>query len=155
MEIAQKNLFTRFYEGFWTFLIFSILLTIILISLFIFYIVKFRILKQAVKIFLPIFLLFTLGLIFMLIPLNVEHIKDLNYVKSNQTLIVEGKVIGYEKIHYNESSATVTYSYPIIKSEKTAETISLNVLHSNEKIEIGSLYTFIYLPNTKLAEILP
>ena len=64
---------------------------------------------------------------------------------------VTGEVIGYSNV-VSHDDLTVTKSWPIILVSETDAQISLGVIHSEERLVVGEVYDFLYLPNTKIAE---
>ena len=104
------------------------------------------------KIAVPIALAFYVVLIAIVCAITVRYAKDLKYVQQHEYLQIEGTAIGYAK-STSTDELTVHHSWPIFKDDVTQKEMSLNILNSDQRIKIGEHYTVIYLPNTKLAEI--
>ena len=82
-----------------------------------------------------------------------KYYKDYVFLKSSGPICVAGKVIGYSHVT-SPDDLTVTRSWPIILNEETKTQISLNVINSEEKLVVGQVYEFLYLPNTRIAEMI-
>ena len=102
---------------------------------------------------MPILVVFLIFLSLILAKVEIAYIKDLEHVKNSKFCQVQGELIGYAKSFSDGDDLNVTYSWPIIKENSSNESVSLNILNSDQRLEIGKEYTVIYLPNTKLAEI--
>ena len=150
---AEKNLLDRFYQEFWMVLVITLLLMVIFITLTIFYFIKVKKLSILLKIITPItcalLVLFSLlfGNFFM------KYYADYKYLKGNSPIQVEGIVVDYS-ITISDSDLTVAKSWPVIAIDNSDEKISLNIIRSEDRLKIDEIYKFIYLPNTKIAEII-
>jgi len=153
MELAKKILIERFNQEFIIFTTLLILNIIVLCLAVIIYAKKCKTITKITKITVPIFLVFLFFLTVILIVMDINYIKDLEYVKNGEFYQIEGEFIGYAKSVSNGDDLTVTQSWPIIKENTTNQTLSINAFNSNQNIKIGESYTIIYLPNTKLATI--
>lgn len=78
---------------------------------------------------------------------------DREYLESNEPIYIEGELIGFADASSDEGGETTRYS-PIIRINETDEEITLNIVNSDKRMKIGETYEIIYLPNTKLAEII-
>ena len=78
---------------------------------------------------------------------------DREYLKSNEPIYIAGELIDFANASGDESGEVTRYS-PIIRIYETDEKITLNITNSEERMEIGETYEIIYLPNTKLGEII-
>ncbi len=76
----------------------------------------------------------------------VPILKDYKNYKSKQFSRVRGRIIGFEK-NISPDTGKQWNDKPIIRTEE-GERI---VLHLNKTLEREKTYTFIYLPNTKIA----
>ena len=152
MVEAKKNLLDRFYQEFWVFLLLFILMVIITSALITFYFVKFRKMKIQLKIGVLIVVLILVGLSFLMGVFYSKYHNDYLYLKTGCPLQITGKVIGYSNITAGDD-LTVTKSWPIIQTDGIVENISLNVIKSEEKLQLNEMYEFLYLPNTRIAEV--
>jgi hypothetical protein len=73
-------------------------------------------------------------------------------LKSNDPIEVEGELLGYTN-SVSGDDLTVTNTGPIILILESNEKITLNIIHSEEKLQKHNVYLFLYLPNTKIAEV--
>ena len=153
MELAKKNLIERFNQELIIFTILLILMVIALCLTVILYAKKYKTITKEAKIAVPILLVFLIFLTSILIVIDIRYIKDLEYVKKSEFYQIEGEFIGYAKSISNGDDLTVTQSWPIIKNSINSETVSLNILNSDQNLEMGEHYTIIYLPNTKIAKV--
>ena len=78
---------------------------------------------------------------------------DREYLKSNEPICIEGELIDFANASSDEGGEVTRYS-PIIRICETDEKITLNITNSEERMKIGETYEIIYLPNTKLGEII-
>ena len=155
---TEKYLIDRFYQEFWTFFVISILLLLSIVALTVLYFVRFRKLKTKARIGVPIVCILLIGLGVFFAMLFSRYQKDYVYLETNRPIRIEGKVIGYSKVT-SVDDLTVTKSWPMILIDGTNEQISLNIVKLNivkseEKLQVGKSYEFLYLPNTKNAEII-
>lgn len=80
-------------------------------------------------------------------------LRDREYLKLNDPINIEGELIGFADASSDDSGEVSRYS-PIIRTYETDEKITLNITNSEERMKIGETYEIIYLPNTKLGEII-
>lgn len=99
----------------------------------------------VIYIILIVFLIVILGI---LIINMVPCFKELKYIKTNSCLEIEGEVIGFKK-NKDPESGTQVNSLAIIKYGNDEKI----VLKVNDFLKINTVYTFIYLPNTKTAKV--
>ncbi|MBQ4511043.1 MAG: hypothetical protein II984_09975 [Clostridia bacterium] len=83
----------------------------------------------------------------------MKYYADYKYLKGNSPIQVEGIVVDYS-ITISDSDLTVAKSWPVIAIDNSDEKISLNIIRSEDRLKIDEIYKFIYLPNTKIAEII-
>ena len=152
MEETTNNLVERFYQEFWIFLVLLILISLLTISLIIVVFIQFKKLPCWSKIGTPIISIFLLGLSFVLGIYFSRYYNDYVYLKNNTPIQIEGTVIEYS-IAASNDDLTVTKSWPIILTDGTNERISLNIVKAEKRVKINEKYIFLYLPNTKIAEI--
>ncbi len=76
-------------------------------------------------------------------------IKDYNDFKNKNYVTIIGKVIGFEKNTNLDTGAQIN-DKPIVYVFETHEKI---VLSTDDEVSIGNIYTFNYLKNTKIAEV--
>ncbi len=153
MADVEKKLLGRFYQEFWVFLILILLLIFVLAVLIVYYLIKF---KKATAVFRVVIPIVEVGLTILLCMLGkvfLSYQKDYLYIKSNVPLRVEGTVIGYSVTTVSGDDLTTTKSWPIIMTKGANEKMSLNVIKAEEKLTIGQDYQFLYLPNTKIADV--
>jgi len=153
MAEVEKELLNRFYQEYWIFLVLFIFIVIVSIALIIFCFMRFKKMPSALRIITPItsVVLVTLCCFFGMIFSN--YYSDYCYLKNDSPITIEGTVIGYS-IASSSDDLTVTKSWPIINISETDEEISLNIIKAEEKLVIDEVYVFIYIPNTKIAEII-
>ena len=152
MEKASKILFQRFYQEFWIILVLLILIIVLVLFLTIFFLIRIRSITKIYKSLIPIVDVFLLVFTIIFGMYFSKYYKDYVYLKSNTPIVIEGKVTGY-LISVSGDDLTVTNSWPSILILESKEEIALNVLHSDEKIQENETYVFLYLPNTKIAEV--
>lgn len=153
MAETERVLLERFYQEFWLFLALFVLTGAIAIVLFIICSIN---LHKITKIYRIGFLAVTTLMIGLCVFSGVsfsKYYKDFVFLKSSGPICVTGKVTGYSHT-ISSDDLTVTRSWPIILNEETKTQISLNVINSEEKLDIGQVYEFLYLPNTLIAEII-
>lgn len=153
MTEAEKNLLDRFYQEFWIILIIFVFAAITTIALTIFCLAKFNKMTIELKIGVPIICVLFIVFSLLFAMIFSKYYNDYVYLKANPPIEVKGKVIGYSnKISGDE--LTVTKSWPIILVDETNEELSLSIINSEEKTRMNEVYVFLYLPNTKIAEII-
>ena len=153
MAEIEKVLLDRFYREYWLFLILFILMALITVAFIIVYPIKFKKLARRFKIVIPIVSMFLIVLCFFLGKLFLKYHDDYVFLETNKPIHVSGEVIGYSKV-VSHDDLTVTKSWPIILVSETEMQISLGIIHSEERLVIGKVYDFLYLPNTKIAEFI-
>lgn len=153
MAESEKVLLDRFYQEFWLFLILFVLMTLITIALIIFSFIKLDKIAKGFRIGIPIVTLLMAGLCFLFGIFFLKYYKDYVFLRENAPLHITGKVIGYSKV-VSHDDLTVTKSWPIILVKETDAPIPLNIIKSEEKLEINQTYEFLYLPNTRIAELI-
>lgn len=143
MNQLRKKFYTRFiFEG--IICLFALIFLIVMACLqWINYIQNNQSIIYAI-IFTGLFII----IFFITIIILKPYYKDLKVLKRNGFQIIIGTVEGYKKEVANSDPPTTDY-YPIIKDIINNDIKILKV----EKTEIGKTYKFIYLPFTKLAEI--
>ena len=102
---------------------------------------------------MPAFTLLLIAFTFLFGLFVSKYYCDYVYLKANDPIYIEGKVTGFSITVSDD--LTVTKSWPIVLVDETNEEIALSVVRSEEKLEIDQEYAFLYLPNTKTAEIVP
>jgi amino acid transporter len=152
MAEVEKVLLDRFYQEFWIFLILFVLTMIITAALIIFYPIKFSKMAKRFKIAIPIVSLLLVALCFFSGKLFTKYHDDYVFLATNTPIHITGKVIGYSNV-VSHDDLTVTRSWPILLVSETDNPISLNIIDSEEKLVIGQVYDFLYLPNTRIAEL--
>ena len=81
---------------------------------------------------------------------NIYYDKELS--DQNEFIVIEGELVGFERlIPVNRS---FHYINPMIKENGTDNTITLKIPDAEKRMEIGSTYKVVYLPNTGYAEII-
>ena len=151
MAEIEKVLLDRFSREYWIFLILFILIALITVAFIIFYPIKFNKMAKRFKIAMPLVTVFLIVLCFFFGKLCLKYHNDYVFLETNTPIHVTGKVIGYSK-HVSHDDLTVTKSWPIILVSETDVQISLNIIHSEERLVIEQIYDFLYLPNTQIAE---
>ena len=153
MEEARSILLDRFYGDFSLFLILFILLIVILLLLITFYIIRYRRVTSKYRIGIPIVAMLLVVFTFFFGQLVVKYYNDYIYLQENDPIYVKGSVIGYAHT-VSHDDLTVTKSWPIVLLEETHTELSLNIIDSDTILQIGEVYEFLYLPNTKNAEVI-
>ena len=153
MAEIEKVLLDRFYREYWLFLILFILMALITVAFIIVYPIKFKKLARRFKIAIPLVSMFLIVLCFFLGKLFLKYHDDYVFLETNKPIHVSGEVIGYSKV-VSHDDLTVIKSWPIILVSETEMQISLGIIHSEERLVIGKVYDFLYLPNTKIAEFI-
>ena len=149
----EKYLLDRFYQEFWIFFALSILLLLSVVALTVLYFARFRKLKTRVKIGMPVVCVLLILFFVFFATMFSKYQKDYMYLETNRPIQIEGKVIGYSKVTSGDD-LTVTKSWPIILIDGTNEKITLNIVKSEEKLQVEKSYKFFYLPNTKIADVI-
>ena len=152
MVEAEKVLLDRFYQEYWIFAILSLMTLIILIFLTVLYLVKFKTFKLTEKIIIPAVIVLLVIISIALVTYFSRYCADYAYLKSNSPIKNEGRVIEFTHA-VGDGDLTVTYSRPLILMEGTNDQVILNVIKAEAKLNIGQTYTFVYLPNTGIAEV--
>ena len=153
MDEAKKSLIKIFYQELYCGIFLCILEAIAIVFLLVLFIVKFRKLDRKIKMSIIFVILLLVALEVWAVLFTVKYVKDLDFVKSEDFIELEGEMLGFA--HSWSDDTDVYYSYPIIKINGTKNTVIIKPEYSVAKtLEIGSQYTFIYLPNTKLAELI-
>lgn len=147
-----SDLYDKFYQIFYGYLIASILVTLTIFAFIIFSKAFIRRTKHFVV--SPTFtfcLILVIAFVmdgYLLFNFNLA-VGDLNTVKDGGYEIVIGEVIGYTR--GGEGNDGLNHSnHPIIQPLDSEESITLNVLNT----ELNEIYTFYYLENTKIAVII-
>lgn len=137
---------------FYGYLIASILVTLTIFAFIIFSKVFIRRTKHFIV--SPVFtfwLILAIGFVidsYLLFNFNFA-VGDLNTVNDGGYEVVIGEVIGYKR--GGEGNDGLNHSnHPIIQPLDSEESITLNALNT----ELGEIYTFYYLENTKIAVII-
>lgn len=152
MAETERVLLERFYQEFWLFLALFVLTGTIAIVLFIICSINLRKITKIYKIGLLAVIVLMVGLcVFSGVSFS-KYYEDRIFLKSSTPVCLVGKVTGYSRATSSDD-LTVTRSWPIILNEENKTQISLNVINSEEKLVIGQVYEFLYLPNTRIAEI--
>ena len=148
----EKILIGRFYQEFWVFFGLLIACVIGIVFFLVFYITKLKKFDYRIKIVYPILLGVIIAITVVVGITFSNYYKDHIYLKHNNPIKIKGEVIGFSQTTNNDFIDH--NSWPIILINGTSDKISLGVYKSNERVVIGQEYTFIYLPNTKNAELL-
>lgn len=154
MAEAEQVLLERFYQEFGLFLMLFVLTGIIAIALFIFYPIKFHNMTKINRISVFAVALLVIGLCVFSGMSFSKYYKDHVFLKSSGPICITGKVTGYSRA-ISSDDLTVTKSWPIVLNEENKTQISLNIINSEEKLNVGQVYEFLYLPNTRISEIIP
>ena len=152
MEAARSMLLDRFYRDFWLLLALLILLILITILFIAFYFIRYRKMTMKSRICVPIVSVVLIAFTCFFGQFFAKYYNDYVYLKTNDPIHIEGKVIGYAHT-VSHDDLTVTRSWPIILIEETCDEISLNIVDSERRLRVEEVYAFLYLPNTKCAEI--
>ena len=130
----------------------SIVVITIFIYCFIITLIKWSSMSNAVKI------LFVCSLILMLVfgvlsvPMMIEINSDKELVNQNEFMVFEGEIVGFK---FASSNRGIRNKYgPILKNNESGKTMCFNILDAEKRMEIGSTYKVVYLPNTGYAEII-
>ena len=149
---AEELLTKIYYDNLWIEIVLLALSLILMLSLVIYIIVKFNSITLNTKIGLTILALILVALSLFSGIWFIKELKDLNYVKNNDFIHIKGTVIGFAR-EFSTDDLSVGKSSPIVLIENSDEKITLFIQDSANRLEIGKTYEFIYLPNTKRAEI--
>lgn len=149
---AEERLLSRFYQEFWTFLILGIIGCIVTILLLIYYIVKFKKIDINIRKALPIAIIVMCILSGIMVSYFLEYCLDLQYANNREFIHIKGEVIGFAGASADD--LTVTKHTPIFLVDETGEEISLNIQYSWNKVSLNQSYEVLYLPNTKIAEVI-
>ena len=151
MAEIEKVLLDRFYQEYWIFLILFILIALTTAAFIIFYPIKFNKMARRFKIAMPFVGLLLAVLCFFVGKLFLKYHDDYVFLATKTPIHVTGEVMGYSNV-VSHDDLTVTKSWPIIYVSETDVQISLNIIHSEERLVVGQVYDFLYLPNTQIAE---
>ena len=153
MAEAEKYLIDRFYQEFWLFFILLAVTIICSAIMVVVFVIRFQKLDIKFRIIIPIVCVLLIALSFVLNIYFSKYFEDLIYLRSNEPIQIEGKVIGYA-VAVSSDDLTVKRSWPIVSIDGTKEQISLGVSHAERKLNIDQEYTFLYLPHTRIAEVI-
>ncbi len=150
---AQEQLISKFYEGLLLHIGLSIAFTLLIIILLW---MKSSVLERLhnypgskLVLYCVLGVLAVVNLIFIL--QTHIYVSDLNYINNGDFSSLDGVVVGYNRGEAIGDIVTETRYYdPIILKDGTGERIVLKVVGT----ELNEHYTFLYLPNTKLAVII-
>ena len=146
----EERLFQSFRIGFWLHLTFVVILCVVIIILFAF---KGKISADTEHNGKLVFWIGLCLLIIVLVIVSVRFVNyclDITYVKNGNYETFVGEVIGYTYIAEGNSPQDPILGHPIFRDIATNEEKRFIV----GPCEIGEIYTIIYLPHTKLAEII-
>lgn len=149
---AKSILLDRFNQEYWIFLILLLISLITLVSVFALCLIKYNNVPRTIKIAFVFCILLFLCLTIMLGHIFSKYHRDREYLKNFDVITVAGEVIDFA-ISTSGDELTATKSWPIIRINDSNEQITLGIVNSEEILEINQQYTFIYLPNTRVAEI--
>ncbi len=142
---AQEKLLGRFYQEYRVVIISLIVSLLLTVTILLFYIIKFKKLKFEVKIVILIALIFFVALTISCIIIFSLYCKDYKYLKSNFPIEISATVL--------EINPDIDLKPLIINDETNAE-IKLKVTDYWNRLDANKKYKFLYLPNTKIAEII-
>ena len=140
LKIKEKLSLKNLYKGYWFINLFGFLLCCYWNSL----------LYQGTLVGIICILIIAVSaliLLYFCVKNSIPLIKDWSDFRSDNFLIIEGVVIGFEKNREPESNAQINDT-PIIETENKQH-ISLN---DNSFLEKGKYYTFYYYKNSKIAK---
>ena len=130
-----------------------IVAVVAVVAILICLIVEWNKIVTAVKIFLIIGLAAVVVLdtiFFGIVGKDIYHDKKLS--DQGEFIVIEGELVGFERlVPVNRSWH---YTNPMIKENGTDNTITLKIPDAEKRMEIGSTYKVVYLPNTGYAEII-
>ena len=150
MDIAKKSLEQVFYQNFIAVTLLVVCTVVLIICLAAILILKHHTLTKPLNWIIIVGIIVCLSLASILIFIDIRYIKDVEYVNKHDFIQIEGLVLGYA-LSTSSDDLTVVHSHPIV--ETTEGRITLDLQNAENRTEIGVRYTFLYLPNTKLAEI--
>ena len=143
----EEVLFSEFYLGFWLYLAFVIILCATIIILFLFK-GKLSAERRGKRVFWIGLCVLVIALVCVSVGF-VNYCLDLTYVKNGKYETFTGEVIGYTYTAEGNSPKDPVLGNPIFRDTTTNEEKSFVV----GPCEVGKTYTIIYLPHTRLAEI--
>lgn len=149
----EKTLLNRFYQEFWILLMLLIFIFILIVVLIIFYFVKIKDVNKGFKFTIPIIILFFIFLTVLLGTYFTKYYKDYVYLKTHSPMQIEGELIGYSN-YISPDDLTVEKSWPIIMLKDGNEKVTLNIINAEKKLKENQVYIFLYLPNTRIAEVI-
>lgn len=149
----EKTLLNRFYQEFWIFLMLLIFSVILILVLMIFYFLKIKDTNKDFKFATPIIILFFTFLTVLLGTYFTKYYKDYVYLKTHSPIQIEGELIGYSN-SVSPDDLTVAKSWPIIMLKDGDEKVILNIIDAEKKLKENQVYMFLYLPNTRIAEVI-
>ena len=152
MRKASEILLHRFYQEFWIFLSLLILMIVLVLFLTLFFLIRIRSMAKIYKLLIPIADVLLLVFAIAFGRYFSKYYDDYMYLKSNDPIEIEGKVTGYLS-SVSGDELTVTNSWPSILILESKKVITLNIINSEMKIKENEVYIFLYLPNTKIAEV--
>ncbi len=148
---AKTTLLDRFNQEYWIFLVLLILSVLTLTSIFGLCLIKYSNTSKEMRIAFVFSIFLLLCLTIIVGNIFSQYHRDRQYLKNSDVIIIDGEVIGFAKTTGDE--LTASKSWPIIRINGSNEQITLGVINSEKRLEINQQYTFIYLPNTQMAEI--
>lgn len=157
MHEAESRLIDRYYEELWLWIIcfgVAIILTVIVFCLMLGTVLK----SQKNNHFLRTLFVFVAVLLVVSVGAGAAgtmvhlKMKDYDFVKNRKFAIVQGEVVGFA-YHTSSSDGIVFHKAGPIVEDAEGQQIQLNLLHGQERVHINFEYVFVYLPNTKMAEI--
>lgn len=149
----ESQLVRKFYEGMWinVLICFCILFVIILLTILrnkiIYYYENITLAKIIVYISILILLILEIVFVIRFIP----YWKDFKVIKQKEFETITGTVIKYTYIREGNDPNDPIQLKPIVKDINSGEQIKLLVTGT----ELNQMYTFMYLPNTHIAIIIP
>ena len=152
MEKVSKILLHRFYQEFWFFITIYILMIALVLFLIIIFLIRIKSMTKISKILILFTDVLLIGFAIVFGKFFSKYYDDYIYLKSNEPIEIEGKVTGY-LVSVSGDDLTVTNSWPSILILESKEVITLNIINSEMKIKENEVYIFLYLPNTKIAEV--
>ena len=146
---AEDKLIHSFYNGFWSFLVASIVFLILIVLIIL---CKSKLLQRfdnskASNITYWIVITVMIIINVFLIYKFIVFCKDKKQVDNRNFITITGTVVGFDKKTFYDDGKP-TYSNPIINIEETNKTIVLKL----RDVNLYETYNIIYLENTHLAE---
>jgi hypothetical protein len=145
----EENLIKRFNQGFWGYLVFTILMLLLIVVIIV---LRKKILGTKPEIYRKvIFIASIITILFVGLLWGLrfsQYACDYSNVRNKNFQMVSGTVIGYSRGTFYDNGSTEHYD-PIILIDGTNNKIILSVFET----KLNEHYTFIYLENTKIAEI--